>query len=340
MIIPTVDVTADQCSRALSPVIGTVLLLAIAVALASIAAFGVFGATDRAEPAPDVILELEPTDRPVAHDLVLTNGDPLYGEKVEFRGTADRTPLDGELQSGERLTVYPLEETVRVVWFGEYGTSHVLTRFEPDPMLPPADENCNWVESQTGGATSSVTVDLVVDCNVLTDGDVDLVDPGVVIGEVDSYQNSVDIDHGTVYGTVTANGPVDLDSATVAADVTAGGDVTVTDESRVDGSIATGSSGSIDIDGGSTVQGSLSAGDDLSLASATVDGDVVGPDVDIADSSIRGSVQATSGVSLDGASVSGHVYAPSGSFSCSDSTINGNDCSSYTPRDPSEYDSP
>ncbi|PSP52500.1 hypothetical protein BRC67_04125, partial [Halobacteriales archaeon QH_3_68_24] len=67
-------------------------------------------------------------------------------------------------------------------------------------------------------------------------------------------------------------------------------------------------------------------------------GDVRGPDVDISDSTVEGSVVGSNGVDLDGVTVTGHVYAPSGSFSCSDSTINGQDCGSYTPRDPDEFD--
>jgi len=35
--------------------------------------------------------------------------------------------------------------------------------------------------------------------------------------------------------------------------------------------------------------------------------------------------------------VSGHVYVDSGDFSCSDSTINGEDCGTYTPKDPDDY---
>lgn len=318
-----------QSERGLSPVVGVVLLVAIATLLAGVATVVVFGATEKKEPAPEVRLELESTSGPVAHELVMEGGDDLRGEKVRFRGTADETPLTGTLVAGERLWVYPVEETVEVVWFGEYDTSYVLATFEPETELSSEHGNCNRVITKT--------IDFVVNCNVIQSGDVDIVDPGVVIGDVDSRDNNVDIDHGAVYGTVAADSAVDLDGATVAADVTAGGDVTVTDGSTVSGSITTGSSGSIDVDGGSTVRGSLSAGDDIALDSVTVKGDVNGPDVDIADSTIAGSVVGTSVVQLDGVTVSGHVYAPSGSFSCTDSTINGQDCSSYTPRDPDDY---
>ena len=145
----------------MSPVVGTVLLVAIVVALSALVAAVAFGTGGPREPAPDVVLELEQTDRPVAHELVVEGGDTLVGEKVEFRGTADEDPLAGRLRAGESLTVYPVEDTVRVVWFGEYTTTQILATFDPDPDLPPVDEGCNWVESTTGGHTNPVTVDVV-----------------------------------------------------------------------------------------------------------------------------------------------------------------------------------
>jgi len=321
-----------------SPVVGTVLLVAVVVALAALAATLAFDTGGPREPAPDVVLELEQTDRPVAHELVVEGGDTLVGEKIEFRGTADEDPLAGRLRAGESLTVYPVEDTVRIVWFGEYTTTQILATFDPDPDLPPVDEDCNWVESTTGGHTSSVTVDVVVDCNVETEGDVDVVDPGVVIGDVDSYDNTVDLDHGTVYGFVRSDSAVDLDGTLVSADVTGGGDVTITDGSTVGGAVEAGPSGSVDADGGSQLGGPVVAGDDVALDSVTVGGDVRGPDVDVSNSTVEGSVVGSNGVQLDGVTVTGHVYAPSGSFSCSDSTIAGQDCGSYTPRDPDEFD--
>ncbi|PSQ07388.1 type IV pilin [Halobacteriales archaeon QS_5_68_33] len=126
----------SRSNRAVSPVVGTVLLVAIAVALSALMAAVTFGTGGPREPAPDVVLELEQTDRPVAHELVVEGGDTLVGEKVEFRGTADEDPLAGRLRAGESVTVYPVEDTVRVVWFGEYGTTQILATFDPDPDLP------------------------------------------------------------------------------------------------------------------------------------------------------------------------------------------------------------
>ncbi|PSQ07389.1 hypothetical protein BRC95_04135 [Halobacteriales archaeon QS_5_68_33] len=155
---------------------------------------------------------------------------------------------------------------------------------------------------------------------------------------MDSYDNAVDLDDGTVYGFVRSESAVDLDGTLVSADVTAGGDVTITDGSTVGGAVEAGPSGSVDADGGSTLGGPVTAGNDVALSSVTVGGDVRAPDVDISDSTVEGSVVGSNGVQLDGVTVTGHVYAPSGSFTCTDSTVNGQDCGSYTPRDPDEYE--
>jgi len=327
-----------RSGRAVSPVVGVVIMVGIAVALAGLGASFVFGLTEKREPAPDVVMELEPTDEPVAHELTVKEGDTLRGETVEFRGTVEKKALSGRLAAGERTTVYPTRETVEVVWFGEHGASYVIATLEAEPSLPDVEATCNWVESETGGATSSVTVDVVVDCDVLTDGDVDVVDPGVVIGDVDSDQNTVDIDHGVVYGTVEAESAVDLDGSRVVSDVTGGGDVTITDNTTVDGDVTAVDSGGVDADGDSTIRGSVSAAGDVAFDTVTVGGDVEGANVDLADTTVEGDVVGTTSVALDNVTVEGNVYAPTGGFTCTDSTIDGQECGSYTSNDLDEYD--
>ncbi|PSP33828.1 hypothetical protein BRC64_02545, partial [Halobacteriales archaeon QH_10_67_22] len=210
------------------------------------------------------------------------------------------------------------------------GTDDLV--YEADTRIEPVkpDDDCDL--------TTGETIDTVVRCDVTWDPDVDVTTDGIVFGKVDSYGNSTGIDHGTVYGTVDAESDVDLDTATVKDDVTAGNDVTITDESSIEGNITTGPSGTINIDSDSTVEGTLSAGDDVGLDSVTVTGNVEGPDVDIDSSTVDGEVLGTSSVNLDGATITGDVYVDSSDFSCSDSTINGEDCSEYTgPKDPSTY---
>ncbi|PSP70161.1 hypothetical protein BRC79_02810 [Halobacteriales archaeon QH_8_67_27] len=305
----------SRSGRGLSPVIGTVLLVAIVVLLATTGAYIVFGLTEEREPAPNVALELDETDDPVAHELTVDSGETLEGEKLELRGTAVTQPVEDRLKAGETVRVYPVETDVRVVWFGEHGSSYVLEEFDPEPSLPPVDERCNWVESQG----SDPTVDgIVVDCNVLTGGDVNTINDGVVIGEVDSDQSTVTLDTGAVYGHVEAKGDADVQNAFVAGDV----------ESTAN---------SVDVVG-SNVSGNVIAEDDVTVDGNRIRGDVVASDVDLDAVVVHGSVKSTGPVNLDGVTIHGHVYASSGSLSCTDSpTINGEPCSSYTPKDPDDY---
>ncbi|QPV63399.1 type IV pilin [Halosimplex litoreum] len=255
--------------RAVSPVIGTVLLVAIAALLASVAAYVAFGATERNEPAPEVVVEIEPVERPGAYDLELTDGERLDGEKVEIRGGADENALrNRDLLAGDSVTVFPVRERLRLVWFGERDTSYVLREFEVEPDLPDIDENCPWVQRETNGGTSSVSIEnTVVDCDVVTDGNIVLEAGGTVVGRVVSEANSVDIDTGlTVYGPVVAGDDVAIDGSEVAGDVR-GPDV--------------------DIDT-TTVYGSVESAEQVDLDGVTVTGHVYAPSLSCSDSTTIG----------------------------------------------------
>lgn len=295
------DVRSRERDRGLSPVIGTVLLVAVAVLLASVAAYVAFGATERNEPAPEVTLELEPSERPAAYELELTNGERLDGEQVRLRGAADQRAMGPrDLLAGDSVTVFPTDRRLQVVWFGEHEASYVLRTFEVDPQLPEADEGCPWVEDQKAAGKTSVDIGFVLDCDVVFSGDIDMESGGVVIGRIESGGSDVSVDNGelTIYGPVTAGGSVDIDD--------------------------------------SDVTGSVTAGDDVAVDGAEIYGDVRGPDVDVDTATIHGSVKSANQVDLDGVTVTGQVYAPS--VSCSDSpTIGGQPCSSYTPKDPGDY---
>lgn len=284
--------------RGISPVIGTVLLVAIVVLLATTSAYIVFGLTEEREPAPEVTFEFEPADPPAGYELTLTNGEKLDGEKVRLRGAANEDALaHRDLLAGDSVTVFPTDERVELVWFGENGSSYVLREFGVDPGVPEADKGCPWLSGRT-----TADIDFVLHCDVVLSGDVNLESGGTVVGKVVSENNFVDIDNGglTVYGPVRADRSVDIDD--------------------------------------SNVTGTVTAGDDVATDGAHIWGDVRGTDVDLGDTVVYGSVKSTGPVSLDGATVHGHVYASSGSLSCIDSpTINGEPCSSYTSKDPDDY---
>jgi hypothetical protein len=80
-------------------------------------------------------------------------------------------------------------------------------------------------------------------------------------------------------------------------------------------------SGGVDADGDSTIRGSVSAAGDVEFDTVTVGGDVEGAYVNLVDTTVEGD-----------------VYAPTGGFTCTNSTIDGQECGSYTPNDLDEYD--
>ena len=156
--------------------------------------------------------------------------------------------------------------------------------------------------------------------DVIADGNVD-VDGGTTVDGDVSADGDVSIDNGgTVFGIVDAKGDVDVDSNTLIEEgiVTTGNvdltsDVTVGDKIKAEGNI--------DVSDGSTVEGDIeSSGGSITTTSGTVLGAVATPkDVDI-----------------DSSDIQGHVYEDNG-FSCSSSTINGQNCGSYAPQNYDDY---
>lgn len=146
------------------------------------------------------------------------------------------------------------------------------------------------------------------------------VDGSYVGRDVESLDEEVKIDDGTVDGAVTAEDKVEIWSGS-----TVGGPV----ESRT---------GTVDVDGGSSVADDISADGTATVTDSTTDGDV---DADgkaqIVDSTVDGSVVSETEVDLDGATIEEDVYVDESNFKCTDSTIDGQDCDSYSPKDPSEY---
>jgi len=103
--------------RGLSPVVGAVLLIAVAVVLAAVAGSLFLGLGDESSPAPSVSLDLEPAPAD-ATALVHDQGAVLDGDRIRLRGVADADALVGrDLAAGQSVTVAPTRDTVTVVWF-------------------------------------------------------------------------------------------------------------------------------------------------------------------------------------------------------------------------------
>jgi len=307
-------------------VVGVVLLVGIVLLLASVATVVFLDLAQEREPSPDVTLAAESSGVPGAMRLVHEGGDTLDGDDIEIRGVADPDGMAGtRFVASDRHAVVPTSETVAVVWEGEHGTSYVLWEFDVDPsaVVPPPDQGCDWVDSETSGGTEDAKVDgLVVDCDVRTDKVVEVQNGGVVIGDVESDVKTVDADNASLYGDVTAENDVNVQNGTVSGTVTS-----AAENVKLDAGTSTG--GAVDATKTAEVLGDSTAG-----------GDVVGDDlVKVFDSTVEGSVATTGSgqVKLDNATVTGDVYVDDADFDCTDSTIDGQDCSEYDPEDPGDY---
>ncbi len=332
--------------RALSNVLGAVLLVGIVLVLATVGAAMAFSLVQEREPAPEVALSLHDEGDGVAHQLEHEHGEALDGDQVSLRGTTDPDALAGvELAAGERATVYPTDDEVTVVWTDDHDTSHVLHRLTAEWTVPEPDEACPWVDAETNGGSDDITIDdKVVDCDVETDKVIEVRNGGVVIGETVSDTKVLDAGEAVFYGDVTveetlnlqdgaihgsatsASEDVKLDNGSVSGGVTAVKAVEVVDGSSVDGSVESANK-PVKVLGGSSVGGSVtSGGEDVKLEDASIDGSVTAADeVKIqASSSVAGDVESDAYVEvLDGSSVDGNVRSDADQVKVVSSTVSG-----------------
>lgn len=311
-------------NRAISPVIGVILLVAIALILAIVAGGGFLELTRERDPAPEVTLSLEGEGAIGERWLVQTHGQTVDGDKVEIRGVADPETLSGEtLSAGDRHRVIPVSETIEIVWFGDHGTSHVLWEFSVDPEItvPSPDEGCSWVDTESNGGTSDVKVDgLVVNCDVETDKVIEVQNDGAIIGDTVSHTKELDADDARLFGDVTVEKGVNLQNGTITGSVTAQTENVKIDTATVGKSVEAEKTVEI-IDGSSVGADAVSATKQVKVLS----------------SSVSGSVKSTGSVKLEDATVSGDVYVDDSDFDCTNSTVNGQSCGAYTPRDPGNW---
>lgn len=293
-------------NRGLSPVVGTVLLVAIAVVLASLAGYIIFGATETHDPAPSVTVELVESEDSTDYRLRYESGNAPLGDQTEIQGVVKPDRLDGtNLTAGDTVEVTPLDEEIRLVWHADQRT-YTLRTFTAEPAVTDLsvsdiDHECGWAtEKINDQGDLNMNSGNVLHCDVVDELDID---PGVSDVDIDLWDDAL------LLGSIDTDGDVDLDSATVVGDVTTNSDdITITNESSVGGDVVAQPGTSIDIDGDSSVAGAV-----------VVDG---------------------GSLSLDDVTVDGHVYADENDVSCSGGTTIGPDgasCSTYDPKDPDEY---
>lgn len=311
--------------RGVSPVIGVALLTAIVVALAVVTGGIFFSLGQEKNPAPGVSMSLEAEGVGATHLLVHETGDVFDGDRVELRGAADSKALGGgTVAAGDRHTVAPTDDTVELVWYGEQDTSYIIweSSVPEDETIPEPDEGCSWVDSESNGGVDDVKVDgIVVDCDVETEKVIEVQKGGIIVGDTNSELKEIDADDAQFYGDVTVENNLNLQDGIVAGTVTSN-DLVKVDNGTVGGSVT--ADNTIEIIGGSSVGGDVASDSEL---------------VKVLASDVSGSV-ATDGsgsVKLQDATVSGDVYVDDANFDCTDSTIAGQDCSEYTPKDTDNY---
>ena len=169
--------------------------------------------------------------------------------------------------------------------------------------------------------------------------DVDLTDGSEINGDVIADGN-VDIDDGTtVDGDVSADGVVSIDNGgTVFGIVDAEGDVDVDSNSLIEGGIVT--TGNVDLTSDVTVGDKVEAEGDIDVSGgSTVEGDIESTNsgtITTTSGTVLGALATQEDVDVDSSDIQGHVYEDNG-FSCSSSTINGQNCGPYTPQDYDDY---
>lgn len=111
--------------RAVSPVLGVALLIAITVILAGVIGFVVLGVQAGNADGPSVSLEFQQNGTTVT--MVHKGGDPVEASNVEFRGAATGSPST-DLTAGTEVTVgtFSSDDVIRVVWMDPSSDREVL----------------------------------------------------------------------------------------------------------------------------------------------------------------------------------------------------------------------
>jgi archaeal type IV pilus assembly protein PilA len=114
--------------RAVSPVVGVVLMIAITVTLAGAVGALLLGFAPP-EPAPTVSYSFSSSGGEVT--ITHTHGGAIEAGTLTVDGVTDEDALADGSRVGTSVTVEPTDETVRIVWTSAgSGTSHVLAEYE------------------------------------------------------------------------------------------------------------------------------------------------------------------------------------------------------------------
>ena len=268
------------------------------------------------------------------YDIEFDDGDTVNGT---YSMVVESANFDASLRSGynesEPYVMTALYDVALSYAYQNHAVAYEDTlRVAPGevpPTLPisalyaETKNDCEWVAQETNNGTDSIKIDgEIVDCDVVTDEGVELLNSGVVLGDIESRNKTLDMDDSNVYGSVTTKNVADIQNGTVTQDITTTEkNVKIADNSAVGGTIT--ANEQVEIKGESVVS--------ENIESET-------KDVKILDNStVEGSVTAVDQVKVENVTVEGDIYIEGSNFDCTNSVIDRQDCSSYTPEDPGDW---
>jgi flagellin-like protein len=135
-----VDSTLQSDDRALSPVVGVALLIAIVVAIAAVSAGLILGLAEPNDPAPAAAFDVESAD--AAGEMVIRHdgGDTIDGDRLRIEGVTD---ADADAFAGRRVatgttaTVAPTDDEIELVWASdERDNSAIVARLDAVVSAP------------------------------------------------------------------------------------------------------------------------------------------------------------------------------------------------------------
>jgi flagellin-like protein len=230
-------------NRGISPVVGVVLLVAVAVALGAVSMTFIFDAGDDQDnkPAPNTqmnldqvkVVQLYNSPDIAEYELKMIGGEKLDGSKVEIQGVKNPQQLQGtQFSAGESITVTPVEDQVRIVYRSEDRVDAVLHTFTVTPGGSVDMWDCDKLAEENGHPapgpmpwTFDVTVPQgkIINCDIKTEGYIDVEKNAELIGFAKSVNNQnkyVDLaPDSVVHGDVSATAEITGEDATVLSDV-------------------------------------------------------------------------------------------------------------------------
>lgn len=308
--------------RAISPVLGSLLLVGLVTIFAAMSAYIFFGLSQEREPQPEVALELQTEEDGMVHVLHHEHGERLDGDKVEILGAGNPDVFSGtQFTATEEQPLVAVEDEIKIIYHGEHGTSYTMATFEAERTVSKTVQGCDWVRSETNGGVDDIKIHgIVVNCDVMTEDNIELQDGGVIIGETVSFNKQLDADDSTIYGNADVEKVLNLQNGTITGNAASETEDVKLTEATVEGAIS--GEKVVELQSGSAAGGNVESNSS---------------DVKVLSSSVGGSITAGNIVKLQDATVDGHVYVDPSDFDCTDSVINGQDCAEYTPRDPADW---